>query len=579
MNIMQFLMSPLGFSISLVFFIFILLGIFSRFLRKASPGTALVKTGFGLPTPLISTSSSFVIPLLHNIEVIDLTVKTIKISRRSHDSLSCADGIRAEVEVDFYIQINAIKEDIQRVATTIGCDRASNILTIREIFEAKFSDALKTAGSKLSFDQLYQNRRLFRDEILKALGQEGEGEVVLNGYKLDDVAIQYLEQLPLSSHDENNVLDSKGIKEIALRTSLETEAANKRLRQKEVTIAEQNQDAETKQLAITQDLALKHAVQEREIAESRSVQKALAEKTAQQQQRVEQEAQIETERAIKIAEEKKFQEIEIAQKLKEQAILVAEEEKQKAIEITRIKRETAQAEQLKEKLKILEETAQQEALKIKAEQEVLTVKEVEIANRNKTIEVINASKEASVEAAKKNVDTDVRAYELTTIAQAKLKAAELDAIAAEMQAKAILQTGKAHADALFAKITAEASVTDKVIMNNAMNQIIPLLPEIVSLLMKPVEKIDSIKILQLHGWGGSENGSNTPSLMPNNPGSNLLNTIMGVGMAMPILKEITNTIRTDENYKEMYNSLRQIPGAEMLMNYIEKHGNPKKSED
>lgn len=48
-----------------------------------------------------------------------------------------------------------------------------------------------------------------------------------------------MKQLPLTKHDENNVFDSKGIKEIALRTSNEAESANKRLREKEVTITEQ----------------------------------------------------------------------------------------------------------------------------------------------------------------------------------------------------------------------------------------------------------------------------------------------------------------------------------------------------
>ena len=90
--IKHLLLSPLGFVLSIILFILFVGAMFSRFLIKASPGEALVKTGFGLKDPLISTSSAFVIPLLHKIENIDMTVKTIRISRRQHDSLSCADG-------------------------------------------------------------------------------------------------------------------------------------------------------------------------------------------------------------------------------------------------------------------------------------------------------------------------------------------------------------------------------------------------------------------------------------------------------------------------------------------------------
>ena len=170
-----------------VLFVLVVARMISKFLVKVSSDEALVKTGFGLSQPKVYLSSALVIPLLNRAETIERTVKTVRITRRKQESLSCADGIRAEVEVDFYIKINPVEEDIRHVASTIGCARASDVNHLRELFEAKFADALKTAGAKLKFDQLYQNRREFRDEVLKALGQEGGQDVVLNGFKLDDV--------------------------------------------------------------------------------------------------------------------------------------------------------------------------------------------------------------------------------------------------------------------------------------------------------------------------------------------------------------------------------------------------------
>ena len=76
----------------------VLLSMFNKFLVKSEPGQALVKTGFGAPRPKIYLSSAFVLPLLHRIDTIDLTVKTVRIDRRKEESLSCADGIRAEIE-------------------------------------------------------------------------------------------------------------------------------------------------------------------------------------------------------------------------------------------------------------------------------------------------------------------------------------------------------------------------------------------------------------------------------------------------------------------------------------------------
>ncbi len=563
---------PAGALVIFVMFIFVLL---SSFLRKTEPGTALVKTGLGLSVPRISTSSTIAIPLIHRTETIDLTVKIVKIVRRGGDSLSCADGIRAEVEVDFYVKINSVDEDIRRVATTIGCSRASNLQTIKELFEAKFADALKTAGSKLTFDQLYQNRHQFRDEILISLGHTQGGDVVLNGYRLDDVAIHYLEQLPLTRHDENNVLDAKGIKEIAQRTSGEAESANKRLREREVTIAEQNREARIKQLQIEQDIREKEAMQQREIQERVSRENALAEKTRQEQQAIEQQATIEKERTVRIAEEKKMQEIKVVETERERAILVAQEEKNKSAEIAKIQRESATAEQLKEKLAMLEETAKQEALKIKAEEQAVTVRSVEIANRDKQIEIINAEKQASVEVTKKNVDADTEAYKLMTIAKAKKDAAELDYQAAEQQAKALLELGNAEAAALAAKLNAENSIGRNAILSQGLEKVIPMLPEIIEKLMLPAEKIDSIKFLHINGMNGLAGGGegSNGSLVPSGGNmGNIIGTMMNVGLMLPVMKEVVRTLRQDGEVAELIENLKQFPGGENLLQYIENYG-------
>ncbi len=607
-------------AVAVVLFIVFLFALLNQFLKKAAPGTALIKTGLGLSNALISTSSSIVIPLLHRIEMIDLTVKIVRIIRKGSDSLSCADGIRAEVEVDFYVKINSVDEDIRRVATTIGCERASNLQTMKELFEAKFADALKTAGSKLTFDQLYQNRHQFRDEVLVALGHTQGGDVILNGYRLDDVAIHYLEQLPLSKHDENNVLDAKGIKEIAQRTSNEAESANKRLREREVTIATQNQEARTKQLQIEQDLKEKEATQQREIKERLSKENALAEKTKQEQEGIEQQALIEKERSVKIAEEKKVQETKVVETQRERAILVAQQEKEQAVEIAKIHRETMTAEQLKQKLVMLEETSKQEAMKIRAEEQAVTVKAIEIANRDKQIEITNAEKEAQVQVAKNNVAVDTEAYKLITVAKAKLEsigidleaaskksqteiidaeknarvdliehnveadkeayslltiakakkeAAELELQAALNQSKAIWEMGNAEAKSLAAKLEAENSIGKNALLAQAMNQLIPLLPQIIEKLMLPAEKIDSIKFLNINGLSSQNGHTEITNGSPVASTGGIINTLMNVSMLMPVMKEVVKTIRSDNDMNDLLENLKQFPGGENLLKYIE----------
>ncbi|SVD82460.1 uncharacterized protein METZ01_LOCUS435314, partial [marine metagenome] len=128
-------------------------------------------------------------------------------------------------------------EDIQKVAQTVGCERATDIDKLRELFEAKFSEALKTAGKEMEFTKLYTDRLDFRDKIINVIGRD------LNGYALEDVAIDYLEQTPLDKLDEHNVLDAEGIKKITVITSEQQELTNERDRAREIKINEQNQQA------------------------------------------------------------------------------------------------------------------------------------------------------------------------------------------------------------------------------------------------------------------------------------------------------------------------------------------------
>jgi uncharacterized membrane protein YqiK len=63
------------------------------------------------------------------------------------------------------VRVNKTKEDVLRVAQAIGCQRASHQKTLEELFAAKFSEALKTVGKRLEFEQLYSQRDDFKDQI------------------------------------------------------------------------------------------------------------------------------------------------------------------------------------------------------------------------------------------------------------------------------------------------------------------------------------------------------------------------------------------------------------------------------
>ena len=179
------------------------------FIKKIKPGEAGVRTGFGG----IKVQKDWIlcVPILQQLQIMDISMKKLEVVRKGKDGLICQDNIRADIEVVFYVRVNDEKSevdgrtgyhDIKTVATKVGCERASEIELLRQLFEAKFSEALKSAAKLMDFEKLYTDRMPFRQVIIDTIGSD------LNGYILEDVTIDYLEQTPKENYDPSNVLDA-----------------------------------------------------------------------------------------------------------------------------------------------------------------------------------------------------------------------------------------------------------------------------------------------------------------------------------------------------------------------------------
>ena len=180
--------------------------------RKVLQGQALIRNGVG--GTQVSFSGKFVIPILHRCEYMDVSVKRIEIDRRAQQGLICKDNLRADIVVAFFVRVNNTVEDVIQVAQSLGCKRASDQAALVELFDAKFSEALKTVGKQFDFSELYTNRMSFREQILQIIGTD------LSGYVLEDAAIDYLEQTDKQLLNPDNILDAEGIKKIAVLDTL-----------------------------------------------------------------------------------------------------------------------------------------------------------------------------------------------------------------------------------------------------------------------------------------------------------------------------------------------------------------------
>jgi flotillin len=310
--------------VAAVIICFGILFVFSKFYRKVQQGQVIVRNGVG--GTVVSFNGIIVVPVIHQAESMDISVKRVEIERQGSEGLICSDNIRADIKVAFFVRVNKTEADVLRVAQSVGCARASSQDMIRTLFDAKFSEALKTVGKHFEFTQLYNERDRFKDEIIKVIGTD------LNGFALDDCAIDFLEQTAIEHLDPDNILDAEGIKKITDLTAAQAKLSNQIQRDKERVIKQQDVQAREAVLELERQLAETEAKQKRDVD-------TVAAREAAETAKARAEEHLKADRARIAMEE----ELAVATQNKERQVLVAQRNKERtdAVEVERVERDRA----------------------------------------------------------------------------------------------------------------------------------------------------------------------------------------------------------------------------------------------
>jgi uncharacterized membrane protein YqiK len=454
---------------AVLFLAIVYVAVIAMFYKKIPQGQALVRTGLG-GIKIATDRGMYVVPVFHKLEIMDLSVKKIEIERMENEGLICKDNMRADIKVAFFVRVNTDVEAIRKVSQTIGCARASKIETLEELFEAKFSEALKSVGKKFEFVELYEARREFRDEIVNIIGTD------LNGYTLEDCAIDFLEQTPIIHLKPDNILDAEGIKKITELTAEQSKKANLIKRDEEKVIRKQDVEARETILELDRQLAEKEESQKREIANIKSREQAQILKVGEEERLKSESARIATEEKVKVAEENMQRQIIVAEKnkMRTEAIETERVEKDRALEATERERIVTLAQIEKEKAVEIEKKNIQDVIRDRVTLEKGVVEEQEnmkdiqafkTADREKQVTITRAESEAQdklikiikeAEASKEAMKQ--KAEEINIEALARKEASEKEADArktiAEAKAKEEATIGMSEAQVMHAKADA-----------------------------------------------------------------------------------------------------------------------------
>jgi uncharacterized membrane protein YqiK len=487
---------------------FLLIGfiaIVARMYQKAVQGEALVRTGMG--DTKVSFSGILIVPVLHKLEVMDIKLKTIIIARSGAEGLVCKDNLRADVKVNFFVRVNKTHDDVVNVAQSIGAHRASDPAALEALFDAKFSEALKTVGKHFDFIELYNSREQFKQEILRIIGTD------LNGYVLDDCAIDYLEQTPLAALNQDNILDAEGIKKIIALTSQQKIQANQIQRDQQKTIKKQDVEAQETILQLEKQLTENQEKQLREIASIRAREAAETEKVRQEERLKGEKARIITEEEVKVAEQNRDRQIIVAERSKQrtdaietervaQAKALEANERERIVALAQIEKEKALEEERKNIQVIIRERITVEKATVQEEERIKDTRAQAQADREKLVALTAAqqhnetatinfvgtaemekqaaefrAKQVVIDAEGERTAADHRAQGIRIMAEAEAsKAAAVGLAEAQvMQAKAaahqkegethaaVMQlTASAEAQAIQVKSTAQAEADEKI---------------------------------------------------------------------------------------------------------------------
>lgn len=471
------------------------LGFVSLFcVRMIQPGRAGVRTGWG--GVKVAFDWMVRLPIVQTYHIVDISVKKIEITRKGKDGLVCRDNIRADITVAFYIRVEATPESVRKVAQMLTPERVSDVVQLRELFEAKFSEALKTAGKQMEFHELFTERIKFRDQIQNTIGKD------LDGFLLQDVAIDYLEQTPLDQHDPNNVLDSEGIKKITEITQRERVLANEFSQRTSVQIEKENADADIAKREQKRRNEENQAKQTRAMTEVKANEEAESRKVI-EMRRLEVEAKrLETDEAIRLrtedmnraVQEREYTVKKERQRLEQEALQEGEEarvRRERAISLAEMAKETEVANvavevERKRAVVVAEQKAvvqqQEEKTNIEARMTAERVREVTLieaemnakkdqvekvvaseAQREAEKNLAEAAKIKTIMAAEAAREAALREAErLETIADAEAKVAEKRRFAAEQEAEGLAarEAAPGLAEAKVIKAKADAKKTE-----------------------------------------------------------------------------------------------------------------------
>jgi uncharacterized membrane protein YqiK len=468
---------------------------------RSSKERAFVRTGLG-GQKVVLDGGAFVLPIVHDVIPVNMNTLRLEVSRGRDKALITKDRMRVDVIAEFYVRVAAVPEAVAAAPQTLGV-RTLAPDQLKELVEGKFVDALRTSAAEMTMEELHEKRGQYVKKVREAVA----GDLTKNGLELEAASLTQLDQTSMEFFNPSNAFDAEGLTRLTEQIEHRKKQRNDVEQDTLVAIRNKNLEAEKLSLEIDRESEYARLTQQREVEIARARQKAeLVTERAMREQDSE-GAQITARQTIEAARIRSEQSVEQERIKKERTVQGAEIERRQAMELAEQQRAIAVARESKAQSEAQAAADIARADAVAAEEKVFTAREVEMAERKKAIELIGAAQAAERESlrithaarAEKDASADRGA--------AMRAQAEAEADAEKIRSMAMRVRAEIEADALRMMNESHNMLTPEARASALRMRLVEKAEAIIRESVKPMERIEGIKILQVDGLGGMGGGS------------------------------------------------------------------------
>jgi uncharacterized membrane protein YqiK len=410
---------------------------------------------------------------------------------------------RNDIEQDSIIAIRA--KNLEAEKSALAIERESEYARLeqeREISVRRAQQRAEVAAEKAGREREIEEAQISAQEAVERArirhGLAISSENIARDQELERLEIQRKQTLEV---EEQNRVVAIAVNEVENRTRLAEETETRRRRRNEieqetaVAVQTKNLEAELRALAIRTQSEHARLEQERDVELRRAQQRAEVEFEKIDREREVEEANVRAKEAIERVRIKSDRAVEAEQIERAQENERLEIQRQRTLALEEQERLIAVAEKVREQAEAQIETEAARTRLAEAQEGVVTAREKEIAERRKAIDLIEAHQQA-----------DRIAVRITTQATAERTAAVEQAEAAKVAADASRHKYEADAEGQ-RKLNEAENLRSDASRRTALNRnLFENLPAIIRESVKPMERIESIKIMQVEGLPGFSNG-------------------------------------------------------------------------